>query len=144
MFVFVLAGISLLANPVPAGEEPVSERRISTAAQRSAEGDPGDAAAAGKAITPVRAINLASMFGHDNYPPAAFTEHRQGRVEIVAQIGTDGKATSCTVVTSSSHADLDAAACEGVYKALFFPATDHKGEPVSDTFTTAITWSLVP
>lgn len=93
---------------------------------------------------PVRAVNLATQFGHHNYPPSAFIERRQGRVQVVAEIGTDGKATSCVVTSTSGHADLDLATCEGVYRAIFMPATDQSGEAVPGSFTTAVTWNLLP
>lgn len=93
---------------------------------------------------PVGAVNLATQFGHHNYPPAAFIDRRQGGVEVIAEIGTDGKATSCVVTSTSGHADLDLATCEGVYRATFTPATDQSGAAVTGSFSTAVTWNLLP
>ncbi|WP_369009533.1 TonB family protein [Escherichia coli] len=71
-------------------------------------------------------------------------ERRQGRVQVIAEIGTDGKAISCLVTSTSGHADLDLATCEGVYRTTFIPATDRSGEAIPGSFTTAVTWNLLP
>lgn len=107
-------------------------------------GKPLEPYASKNVAAPVRAVNLATQFGHHNYPPAAFIERRQGRVEVIAEIGTDGKATSCVVTSTSGHADLDLATCEGVYRATFTPATGQSGAAVPGSFSTAVTWNLLP
>lgn len=145
MIASMLAGMLLWAvsvqesNLVPNPQTPHALRDGSQSADK-----PGEAAASEKIAVPVKAVNLATQFGHHNYPASAFIERRQGRVEVIAKIGTDGKAISCVVTSTSGHPDLDLATCEGVYRATFVPAADQSGKAVQGAFTTAVTWNMLP
>lgn len=145
MIASVLAGMLLWVVPEQ-GSNLVADPQIPHGpgdGSQSAD-KPGEAAAHAKIAVPVRAVNLATQFGHHNYPPSAFIERRQGRVEIIAEIGTDGNAISCVVTSTSGHTDLDLATCEGVYRATFVPAADQSGKAMQGSFTTAVTWNLLP
>lgn len=145
MLAFTLAGILLWVAPLQGSHVALDQKSpaVSGKGWQSAH-KPIEADASENVAAPVRAVNLATQFGHHNYPPAAFIERRQGRVEVVAEIGTDGKATSCVVTSTSGHADLDLATCEGVYRATFTPATGQSGAAVPGSFSTAVTWNLLP
>ena len=145
MVTLMLAGMLLWQVPIEgsAGALHQQTHDVSGKGWQSAD-KPIEADASENVAAPVRAVNLATQFGHHNYPPAAFIERRQGRVEIIAEIGTDGKATSCVVTSTSDHADLDLATCEGVYRATFTPATGQSGAAVPGSFSTAVTWNLLP
>lgn len=119
----------------------VLENCLAMVNKRSANVSPiiGNAAALS---SPVRSIDLMSMFGFEKYPGSALTERREGRAQIVARVEADGKATSCEITASSGHPDLDQATCEGVYRARFEPAIDTSGRAVAAPFTTAVTWTI--
>lgn len=145
MLAFTLAGILLWVAPLQGSHVALDQQSPAVSGKGWQSADkPIEADASENVAAPVRAVNLATQFGHHNYPPAAFTERRQGRVEVIAEIGTDGKATSCVVKSSSGHADLDLATCEGVYRATFTPATGQSGAAVPGSFATAVTWNLLP
>lgn len=145
MLAVKLAGILLGVIPAQGSssaldqQTPIARGTGWQSADKPVEGDASENAA-----SPVRAVNLATQFGHHNYPPSAFIERRQGRVQVVSEIGTNGKTTSCVITSTSGHADLDLATCEGVYRATFVPATDQSGAAVPGSFSTAVTWNLLP
>ena len=145
MLAFTLTGILLWVAPLQGSYVARDQQSPADSGKGWQSADkPIEADASENVTAPVRAVNLATQFGHHNYPPAAFIERRQGRVEVVAEIGTDGKATSCVVKSTSGHADLDLATCEGVYRATFTPATGQSGAAVPGSFSTAVTWNLLP
>jgi TonB family protein len=63
------------------------------------------------------------------YPSAALSPPEQGDAIIGFRIGKDGAAKDETVVKSSGHAALDAAARRCVHQFKYYPATAY-GEPV--------------
>ena len=78
-----------------------------------------------------------------NYPTRAVREEREGRVGVRVTIGPDGRVTACSVSSSSGSPDLDEAACEGMSRyARFNPAQDTAGNPISDSYSTAIVYKL--
>lgn len=78
-----------------------------------------------------------------NYPPRAAREEREGRVGVRVSIGPDGRVSSCSVTSSSGSPDLDEAACEGMTRyARFNPAQDSAGNPIADSYSTAIVYRL--
>lgn len=78
-----------------------------------------------------------------NYPTRAAREEREGRVGVRVTIGTDGRVSSCSVTSSSGSPDLDEAACSGMTRyARFNPALDSAGNPITDTWPTAIVYKL--
>lgn len=78
-----------------------------------------------------------------NYPSRAAREEREGRVGVRVAIGPDGRVTSCSVSSSSGSPDLDEAACDGMTRyARFNPAQDSAGNPIADSYSTAIVYRL--
>lgn len=79
----------------------------------------------------------------ENYPPRALREEREGRVGVRVTVGPDGRVSSCSVSNSSGSSDLDQAACDGMTRyARFNPAVDSAGNPMSDSWSTAIVYRL--
>lgn len=75
--------------------------------------------------------NPQDWFPNDYYPPAAKRAGIGGRVTVMVAVGTNGKVTSCHVVSSSGNQDLDDTTCKlaqrfGKYK----PALDNSGQPI--------------
>jgi periplasmic protein TonB len=63
------------------------------------------------------------------YPPLSVRLNEQGTVRLRAYVGTDGKASSITVLRSSGFPRLDQAAVESVYRWRFVPGT-RDGQPI--------------
>ena len=65
-----------------------------------------------------------------DYPSRALREGRQGTVFFTVVVGPEGKPKSCTVTTSSGHADLDYAACQRAMRIARFTsaATDPENQ----------------
>lgn len=78
-----------------------------------------------------------------NYPSRAQREEREGRVGVTVSIGTNGRVASCSVTSSSGHADLDAAACDGITRyGRFDPALDAAGNPTTGSWSTTVVYRL--
>lgn len=76
---------------------------------------------------------LSRAFAAD-YPAAALREERQGRVEIILAVSTQGRVSDCEVAVSSGSADLDDSACgSALRRARYRPATDTTGAPIAST-----------
>jgi TonB family protein len=87
--------------------------------------------------------NPGDWITEDDYPALAAKEGREGRTTVRFLIGPEGKATSCVVVSSSRHADLDTATCSLIMRrARFRAATNYRGDPVPSSMTKGIVWRL--
>lgn len=79
----------------------------------------------------------------DDYPSRALRENRSGVVGLRLDVGADGKATNCTVTSSSGHSDLDSTACQLVIRrARFKPATGTDGAPMADSWSSRFVWRI--
>lgn len=89
------------------------------------------------------AASAQSWTTDDNYPAKALRERREGTTFFTVVIGTNGRAKSCTVTTSSGHADLDAAACDIIMKrGRWKPATNDAGEKIEASWSSKFKWEL--
>lgn len=110
--------------------------------QTAAPPPPPPAPSKAKGASP-RGMNSWAARIQANYPTRAAREEREGRVGVRVQISPDGRVSSCSVTSSSGSPDLDEAACDGMTRyARFNPALDAAGNPVTDTFSTAIVYQL--
>ena len=66
----------------------------------------------------------------------------QGTTLLKVTIGTDGKVTACTIVTSSGSARLDAAAVEYVKDNWRWQPPTQLGKPVEATTEVSVKWDL--
>lgn len=79
----------------------------------------------------------------DDYPSRALRENRSGVVGLRLDVGADGKATNCTVTSSSGHSDLDSTACQLVIRrARFKPATGTDGAPMANSWSSRFVWRI--
>jgi len=78
---------------------------------------------------------------HILYPRPAQREGRQGAVTLRVEVTGAGRAGRVAVVESSGHADLDAAAVEGLRRARYLPATDGR-RPVASTHLVKVRFEL--
>jgi periplasmic protein TonB len=79
----------------------------------------------------------------DDYPPAALRNEEQGRTGFKLDVGPDGKATNCSVTTSSGHPDLDETACKLLLRrARFTPAKDAAGNGMASVYSSTVVWQI--
>lgn len=79
----------------------------------------------------------------ENYPARALREEIEGTVGVRVTVTPDGRATGCSVTSSSGSDILDAAACAGMERyARFEPALDAAGNPTNGSYSTRITYKL--
>lgn len=79
----------------------------------------------------------------DDYPALAVREHEEGVVGFRLDVGPDGRAVACTVISSSGYSLLDESACSVLQRrARFYPALDAGGKPVPAPFTSRFRWTL--
>lgn len=78
-----------------------------------------------------------------DYPPVAKKERREGTVEFLVRYGKSGKPTSCEIVSSSGHSDLDEQTCRLIKaRARFRPGKNDEGEIVGGTYQNRVNWYL--
>ncbi|MFM7377166.1 MAG: energy transducer TonB [Erythrobacter sp.] len=79
----------------------------------------------------------------ENYPRRAAQEEIEGTVGVRVTVTADGKATGCSVTSSSGSGILDEAACKDLERyGRFEPALDDDGNPTSASWSTRITYRL--
>lgn len=79
----------------------------------------------------------------ENYPRRAAQEEIEGTVGVRVTVTGDGRATACSVTSSSGSSILDEAACKDLERyGRFDPALDADGNPISASWSTRITYKL--
>eukprot|EP00611_Tribonema_gayanum_P019906 TRINITY_DN3542_c0_g5_i1.p1 TRINITY_DN3542_c0_g5~~TRINITY_DN3542_c0_g5_i1.p1 ORF type:complete len:239 (-),score=42.53 TRINITY_DN3542_c0_g5_i1:245-961(-) len=79
----------------------------------------------------------------ENYPRRAAQEEIEGTVGVRVTVTPDGRATGCSVTSSSGSDLLDAAACKDLERyGRFEPALNDDGVPISAGWSTRITYKL--
>lgn len=87
--------------------------------------------------------NPGGWVTNDDYPSAAMREGAQGVTAFRLDIGPDGKATNCTVTSSSGSSLLDDTACRLlVRRARFSPAKDVDGNPMPASYSNRVRWQI--
>lgn len=79
----------------------------------------------------------------EDYPSRALREEVEGTVGVRVTVTPDGRATGCSVTSSSGNSDLDSGACRSMERyARFEPALDDAGNPTTGSYSTRITYRL--
>lgn len=79
----------------------------------------------------------------ENYPRRAAQEEIEGTVGVRVTVTADGRATGCSVTSSSGSDILDGAACKDLERyGRFDPALDDDGNPTNASWSTRITYKL--
>lgn len=87
--------------------------------------------------------NLQGLISGDDYPQDALRNEETGSTTVRLEIGTTGRVTGCSVVSSSGSRSLDSATCRLLTsRARFSPAKLSNGQPTTDEFVQRITWQL--
>lgn len=87
--------------------------------------------------------NPGQAFSRDAYPLDALRKGDEGRVVARMAIDIDGRATGCTIVTSSGSSSLDRTTCAiGAAKLRYRPLRDGSGRRRSARYDLAVRWTL--
>ena len=94
-----------------------------------------------KAATPKG--NPGTWATTNDYPSRALREERAGVTGFRVTVSPDGRASGCTVTSSSGSPDLDEATCANVTRrARFNPAMDGEGNPTTGSYSGRIRWVI--
>lgn len=78
-----------------------------------------------------------------DYPPAAIRRGAVGVVEVLVNVGAEGKALDCRIIRSSGHKDLDDTTCQKLLsRGSFIPGRDRNGKAVVSPFYFGVNWML--
>lgn len=94
------------------------------------------------APTPSSPKGRGNSISEDDYPDASRRAEEQGVTRVQYTVGTDGKASGCTVLQSSGSARLDEATCKIIERRFRFNPATREGQPVSETKTQPVRWQL--
>jgi protein TonB len=87
--------------------------------------------------------NPGSWATTNDYPSRALREERAGVTGFRVTVTPDGRASGCTITSSSGSPDLDEATCANVTRrARFNPAMDGEGKPTTGSYTGRIRWVI--
>lgn len=87
--------------------------------------------------------NPGSWATTNDYPSRALREERAGVTGFRVSVTADGRASGCTVTSSSGSPDLDEATCSNVMRrARFNPAMDGEGKPTTGSYSGRIRWVI--
>lgn len=79
----------------------------------------------------------------EDFPKSALEEKRYGTAKIELAVASNGALTSCNIVESSGHADLDDASCKvATTRTTFSPALDLLGKPTEGRIRTKLDWRV--
>jgi protein TonB len=79
----------------------------------------------------------------DDYPPSALRAGQQGRTSFRLEVGTDGRATACSITQSSGWPELDQTTCRILmHKARFTAALDAGGKPTTAFYANSVLWQI--
>jgi protein TonB len=79
----------------------------------------------------------------EDYPRRAAQEEIEGTVGVRVTVTVDGRATGCSVTSSSGSGILDSAACVSLERyGRFDPALNDDGQPITASWSTRITYRL--
>jgi protein TonB len=142
--------LNLAPNPPPVETQreipPVTRTEVRPSTQPSAPPGPPPAAPKGpskaRGVQPKNQRSWSARIQED-YPRRAAQEEIEGTVGVRCTVTPDGRATGCSVTSSSGSPILDGAATKAVERyARFDPALNDDGAPISASWSTRITYKL--
>jgi periplasmic protein TonB len=87
--------------------------------------------------------SYASWVTTIDYPASGIRGEHEGTARYKLSIDASGRATGCSVTSSSGFADLDSATCATLMRrARFTPASDETGAKVAGSYNGTVTWRL--
>jgi protein TonB len=87
--------------------------------------------------------NPGNWANTNDYPARALQQEREGTTGFRVTVGPDGRVQSCSVTSSSGHADLDEATCKNIQRrGRFDPALDASGNPTTGSWSSRVRWQI--
>ena len=83
-----------------------------------------------------------NTISEDDYPEASKRAEEQGVTRVSYTVGTDGKATGCSVIASSGSPRLDERTCKLVESRFRFNPATRDGKPVTENKSQSVRWQL--
>lgn len=90
----------------------------------------------------VRLGTEVPMIGEDDYPEQAMFDDAEGITAIMLTVGTNGRATACSVTASSGHPQLDISACALARQRARFTPARLNGKPIESEWRSRVRWVL--
>lgn len=79
----------------------------------------------------------------DDYPGASLRAEEEGVTRVEVIVGTNGRVSACTVVTSSGHPRLDEATCRIASRRWRFKPALNDGVEVESRFQQNVRWQIL-
>jgi protein TonB len=95
-----------------------------------------------RAAPPTPARKTSGSISNDDYPAAAERAEAEGTTRITLSVGTNGRATGCSVTGSSGNGALDSTACRLAQQRFRFAPATRNGQPVEGSYSTSVVWRL--
>lgn len=109
--------------------------------QGNGTGSGGDGDGEGDGGIPPRQIK--GRIKDSDYPRDAVLAHAGGTVSVKYKVGTDGRASDCTITHSSGSTALDATTCRLIVERFRFkPSRDETGVPVDSYIVEDHSWNI--
>jgi periplasmic protein TonB len=116
---------------------------VPTAAPPAPAAPPPPPPPVAKRPNPVPKGNPGNWANTNDYPPRALQQEREGTTGFRVSVGPDGRVQSCSVTSSSGHADLDDATCKNIQRrGRFDPALDSNGQPTTGSWSSRVRWQI--
>jgi periplasmic protein TonB len=116
---------------------------VPTAAPPAPPAPPPPPPAVAKRPNPIPKGNPGNWANTNDYPARALQQEREGTTGFRVTVGPDGRVQSCSVTSSSGHADLDDATCKNIQRrGRFDPALDASGNPTSGSWSSRVRWQI--
>ena len=96
-----------------------------------------------KRPNPIPKGNPGNWANTNDYPSRALQQEREGTTGFRVTVGPDGRVQSCSITSSSGHADLDDATCKNIQRrGRFDPALDSNGQPTTGSWSSRVRWQI--
>lgn len=100
--------------------------------------------AAAQPVRPPVPLKREDWIGTRDYPKGVLRNLQQGAVGFILDVDENGRATRCTIASSSGVTELDQYTCRLLEsRARFSPAGDAAGRAVSGRYASRIRWDLI-
>jgi len=137
--IFIAAAIVLPMTPAGASNPPAIAKDAPSIVAMPLDGTPPK----GPRPSPVPRGNPGTWANTNDYPTLALAQQREGTTGFRLTVNGDGRVSSCTIIESSGHPDLDQATCVNVTRrAMFWPALDANGNPKEGTWSSRVRWQI--
>ena len=116
---------------------------VPTAAPPAPSAPPPPPPPVAKRPNPIPKGNPGNWANTNDYPSRALQQEREGTTGFRVTVGPDGRVQSCSITSSSGHADLDDATCKNIQRrGRFDPALDGNGQPTTGSWSSRVRWQI--